>query len=82
MSNVEQHRQIVKKLLDSKGVDFAAIGKVLGEVGPSLAVADFDDSDWFCGTMRIFIRVLRIDNPGIPVENLGDLGANTEELQS
>jgi hypothetical protein len=82
MSNVEQHRQIVKKVLDSKAVDFAAIGKVLADVGPSLALSDFDGDDWFCGTMRNFIRILRIDNPGIPVENLGDLGANAGELQS
>jgi hypothetical protein len=82
MSNSEQHRQIVKKVLDSKAVDFTAIGKVLGDVGPSLALADFDGIDGFCGTMRFFIRILRIDNPGIPVENLGDLGANAGELQS
>ncbi len=40
MSNSEQHKQLVKKLLDSKAVDFAAIGKVVAELGPSLSLAE------------------------------------------
>ncbi len=82
MSNSEQHKQIVKKLLETKAVDFSAIGKVIGDVGPSLALSDYDGEDRFCGTMRFFIRVMVLHNPGIPVENLGALGANAGELQS
>lgn len=80
MSNSEQHRQIVQRLLDAGAVDFSAVGKVIGEVGPSLALSDYEGIE-FCGTNRFFIRVLRIDNPGIPVENLGELGASAGELQ-
>jgi len=80
MKNSEQHRQVVQRLLDAKAVDFTAIGKVIAEVGPSLAVSDFDGPD-ICGTMRFFIRVLRVDNPGTVVENLGDLSANAGELR-
>jgi hypothetical protein len=81
MSKSEQHRQVVQRLLDSKAVDFTTIGKVLGEVGPSLALSDYDGGDGFCGTMRFFIRIFRIENPGIPVESLTELSANAEELQ-
>lgn len=89
MSNSQQHRLVVQRLLESKAVDFTAIGKVIGEVGPSLALSDFDGVDGFCGTMRYFIRVFRL-NPGVPgtnefensVENLGELGASATELGS
>lgn len=80
MSVSNTHRQVVGKLLESKAVDFAALGKVLGEVGPSLAVADFE-GDWFCGTNRIFLHIYRVFNPGTPVDPLGELGAAAEELQ-
>ena len=89
MSNSQQHRQVVQRLLESKAVDFTAIGKVISEVGPSLALSDFDGVDGFCGTMRYFIRVFHL-NPGVPgtnefensVENLGELGASATELGS
>jgi hypothetical protein len=81
MSVSNNHRQVVARLLESKAVDFTAIGKVLGEVGPGLAVADYE-GDWFCGTNRIFIHVLRVWTPDTPVDPLGELGAEAEELQS
>ena len=34
MTNSQQHRLAVQQLLGSKAVDFIAIGKVIGEVGP------------------------------------------------
>jgi len=49
------HQEIVKKILDSKAVDFAAIGKVVTELGPSLSLAD-EPWEGFCGTMRYFVR--------------------------
>lgn len=87
MSNSQQHRAVVERLLEAKAVDFTAIGKVISEIGPSLALSDFDGVDGICGTMRYFIRVFRL-NPGVPntnefggsIENLGELGANTQEL--
>jgi hypothetical protein len=80
MKNSEQHKQLVKKLLDAKAVDFAAIGKIVAEVGPSLSLAD-EPGDWFCGTNRIFFHVYRVFNPGLPVEDLGELAAKAQELQ-
>jgi hypothetical protein len=80
MSNSEQHRQIVKKLLDSKTVDFTALGKIISEIGPTLALSDEDGPD-ICGTMRGFIRILRVATPAVPLENLGELGANARELK-
>ena len=79
MSASSTHRDIVKKLLDAKAVDFTAIGKVFGEVGPSLALLDFE-GDGFCGTNRVFVHVFRIYSPGIPIETLGELSAATKEM--
>ena len=81
MRSSEIHRQIVKKLLDSKAVDFAAIGKVIGEVGPSLALSEDFEGDGFCGTNRVFVRLFRIAATFTPVEDLQELGANAGELQ-
>jgi hypothetical protein len=75
MANV-RHQDIVKNLLSTKAVDFNAIGKVVAELGPSLSAAD-EPWDGFCGTMRNFIRIYRINTPLNPVENLGELNKLT-----
>jgi len=83
MSNRVNHQEIVKRALDSKAVDFAAIGKVVAELGPSVSLAD-EPWEGFCGTMRFFIRVYVV-NPGLgggPVENLGALRGAASEIQS
>jgi hypothetical protein len=67
MANNVKHQDIVKRLLDSKAVDFAAIGRTVGELGPSLAMAD-EGVDGFCGTMRFFIHLYRYPPP--PVESV------------
>lgn len=79
MSNRVSHQEVVKKLLDSKAVDFNAIGKIVSEVGPSMALAD-EPWEGFCGTMRYFIHIYRIYNPGVPVSSLPELGAATREI--
>ena len=61
MANVS-HQDIVKRVLDSKAVDFAAMGKIVAEMGPSLALAD-DGVDCFCGTMRYFFHCYIIPTP-------------------
>lgn len=62
------HQEIVKKLLETKAVDFAAVGKMVAELGPSLSLAD-EPWDGFCGTMRTFFHCYIIQNPGVIVEN-------------
>ena len=81
MSNSEQHKQLVKKLLDTKAVDFSAIGKVVAELGPALSLAE-EPGDFFCGTNRIFIHVYRVFNTGAEVENLGELAASAGQLRA
>lgn len=56
------HQDIVKTVLESKAVDFAALGKVVAELGPRLALAD-EPWENFCGTMRWFIRVFILYPP-------------------
>lgn len=83
MSNRISHQDIVKRALDSKAVDFAAIGKVVAELGPSLSLAD-EPWEGFCGTMRTFIHFYIIKvNPGAnPVEDLSGLRATGGEIRS
>jgi hypothetical protein len=64
MANQMNHQDIVKRLLDSKAVDFNAIGKAVSEIGPSLAMVD-DGVDGFCGTMRHFIILYRYPTPPV-----------------
>jgi len=79
MGNSDQHRQVVKQLLESKAVDFNAVGRVIAEVGPALSLAE-EPGDFFCGTNRIFFHCYRVWNPGGPVESLGELAASAQEL--
>ena len=81
MSATVRHQDIVKNLLNAKAVDFAAIGKIVSEMGPSIAVLD-EPWEGFCGTMRTFVRVYKIHTPGTPVENLADLGAAAGALKA
>ncbi len=69
---LNRRQQIVKKLIDTKAVDFGAIGKAIAELGPSLSLAD-EPWEEFCGTMRTFIRVLVVREGATPVENLAQL---------
>jgi hypothetical protein len=69
MASRVNHQEIVRRLLDSNAVDFAAIGKAVGEIGPAMALAD-EPWEGFCGTMRTFIHLyilrpgpLVVDNP-------------------
>jgi hypothetical protein len=73
MANRVNHQDIVKRLLDSKAVDFGALGKAVAEVGPSLSLAD-EPWEGFCGTMRRFI-IVYILTPTAGVTNVEDLGA-------
>lgn len=67
MANRVNHQEIVNAVLKSKSVDFAAIGKTFGEIGPSLSLAD-EPWESFCGTMRYFIRVFILNPfPGGPL---------------
>jgi hypothetical protein len=74
-----RHEEIVRTLVEAKAVDFAAIGKAFEEIGPSLAVLD-EPWEGFCGTMRRFIILYKIGNPGVPVEELAALKAVSNEL--
>jgi hypothetical protein len=62
MANRVNHQDIVKRLLDTKAVDFAAIGKAVGEIGPSVALLD-EPWEGFCGTMRTFLHLYILPGP-------------------
>jgi hypothetical protein len=51
-------REIIKSLLDSKTVDFQAIGNAVAKYGPT-ATTTLEGWEVFCLTMKIFIRIFR-----------------------
>jgi hypothetical protein len=81
MSQRISHQEIVKKALDAKAVNFAAVGRMVTELGPSASLAD-EPWEIFCGTMRWFIRFYIIRGPLGPIEDLGALRAAVEKIQS
>jgi hypothetical protein len=84
MSQRISHQEVVKKALDSKAVDFTAIGKVIAELGPSVSLAD-EPWEGFCGTMRFFVRFFIVNPPvggGGPVENLAALRGAVGEIKA
>lgn len=80
MAKRVDHQQVVQQLLDTKAVDFGAIGDAFKTMGPSLALMD-EPWEGFCGTMRYFVHVYRLTGLNNPVENLGELQNATKELQ-
>jgi hypothetical protein len=71
--------KIVTALIETKAVDFQAIGNAFAEHGASATLA-LDGEDFFCGTMRRFIRIYRINDPSVPVEQLGELQQLKSEI--
>jgi hypothetical protein len=67
IGNRVNHQDLVKKFLDTKAVDFVALGKVVAEAGPSLSVAD-EPWQGICGTMRTFFHCYIIKLPPPTVE--------------
>ncbi|MBS1751999.1 MAG: hypothetical protein JST63_19025 [Bacteroidetes bacterium] len=79
MSN---QKEITKMLLESKVVDFDALGRAVSQLGPQTI---FSDDPWenFCGTMRYFIRIFRLPpiGPRIPdLERLDRLEGLEKQL--
>jgi hypothetical protein len=52
-----QAREVVAALIETKAVDFEAIGSALASFGPTLAL-DWDYEDPFCGVNRHFVRLV------------------------
>ena len=68
----EAERQIVTALLETKAVNFEALGEVIAKQGANMTL-QLSGDDVFCGTMRTFVRCFRIPSPGVPVEQLVEL---------
>ena len=77
---MSRHQEIVKSILSSKAVDFDAIGQVVSQMGPSLAVME-EPGDAFCGTMRHFVRLYWLTGINSPLENPAALGNVAGELR-
>jgi hypothetical protein len=70
------HQDVVKRMLESKAVDFEAAGRMLAELGPQVALWGDRDDPWenFCQTIRFFFHIYR-RNPRdvMAVEDLAQL---------
>lgn len=64
------HQEVVGQLLESKAIDFDAIGSTIAKLGPQLVMAD-EPWESFCLTMRIMIWIYRFPGPRGPI--VGDL---------
>jgi hypothetical protein len=80
MSSRVNHQDIVRRLIESKAVDFKAIGATFAEVAPALSLAD-EPWEGFCGTMRTFLRLFIIQGPPQELENLQALRGVSQDLR-
>jgi hypothetical protein len=65
-------REVVSTLIDTKAVDFEALGRAVAKFGPAASLI-VDGEDWFCGTMKWFIRFYRLPDPIGPIVRMADL---------
>jgi hypothetical protein len=76
--------EVASHLIETKAVDFQAIGAALAKFGPSLALADEPGENFFCGTGRnYFLRVFVLSGGGhgpVLEEFSADLGTLTDDL--
>ena len=76
------HQEVVQALLESKAVDFEAIGSTLARMGPALAASD-EPWESFCLTMRMFVWTYRFPGPRGPIlDDLAALRDESSELRS
>jgi len=61
------NKELVKRFIDTKAVDFASIAKVISEFGPAVALSD-EPEDRFCGTGPRFLVLYKIANVAVTVE--------------
>jgi hypothetical protein len=72
-------REVIGSLLETKAVDFEALGAAIAKFGPQIAMYP-DDEDWFCGTMKWFIRFYRLPDPRGPIFAMQDLSQLREAI--
>lgn len=58
-----RQREIVQTLIDTKAVDFEAIGSAVAQFGPTAAL-DWDYEPIFCGTNRFYVHIVQLPWPG------------------
>ena len=72
-------REVIGSLIETKAVDFEALGAAIAKFGPQIAMYP-DDDDWFCGTMKWFIRFYRLPDPRGPIFAMQDLSQLREVI--
>jgi hypothetical protein len=59
MSLNGREREIVQTLIETKAVDFEAIGRTVAQFGPTAAL-DWDYEPVFCGTNRFYVHIVQL----------------------
>lgn len=79
-TNNELQRKVIAALLETKAVDFKAVGSVMSEFGNSLALAEEGEPN-ICGIWpRHVVRLISLTNPGAPLEQIEELRAVASQL--
>jgi hypothetical protein len=76
----DAEREVVTQLLDTKAVNFEAIGAAFAKFGPTAALR-LEGEDVFCGTMKRFVRVFRLRDELAELENIAQLRQLSGELR-
>ena len=74
------HQDIVRKLIETRAIDFKSIGATFAEVAPGMSLAD-EPWDGFCATMQTFLRLYVIQGPLGQLEDLQALRGMSNELR-
>jgi hypothetical protein len=81
MADRIDHQHVVTQLLESKAIDFEAIGNTVAKLGPSLALQE-EPWDSFCLTMKMMVWVYRFPGPfGGPIGDLAALREQSSEIR-
>ena len=76
----QAEREIVSTLIETKAINFQAIGEALAKHGPSMAFV-LDGEEGFCGTMRYFVRTFILHGPVVQLPDLSGLRQVAGELR-
>jgi hypothetical protein len=71
--------EIVKTLIDSKAINFEAIGQVVAKHGADAAI-NLTGEDAFCGVMQRFVRAYRLRDPVAELAGLADLNQLNQDI--
>ena len=71
--------EIVKTLIDTKAINFEAVGQVVAQHGASAAL-NLTGEDAFCGVMQRFVRAYRLRDSVTELAELAELKQINQDI--